>query len=127
MMESSKQPLLSSTALSYSSFDSSASEGTSTAKMGTPSDSIKSGSDNVPHEGEKSAGGGGVVVNSKFLKRSGRDVTFDNDSMESFYKPIDEYEGRHRYDPEFEWDPKDEKRIVRKVRSYAEVMVGIQR
>ena len=33
-----------------------------------------------------------------------------------FYKPIDSYEGLHRWDPEFEWEPKEEKRLVRKVR-----------
>jgi hypothetical protein len=32
------------------------------------------------------------------------------------YRPVDSYEGIHRYDPEFEWKPEEEKRIVRKVR-----------
>ncbi|KAK2813649.1 hypothetical protein FQN50_000047 [Emmonsiellopsis sp. PD_5] len=32
-----------------------------------------------------------------------------------FYKPIDEYEGIHRWDPYFEWDEKEEKRLVRKL------------
>lgn len=41
--------------------------------------------------------------------------TFENDSLESFYKPIDAFEGSHRYDPKFEWDAKEEKRLVRKV------------
>lgn len=31
------------------------------------------------------------------------------------YKPIPEYEGAHRYDPLFEWDPKEERKLVRKV------------
>lgn len=31
------------------------------------------------------------------------------------YKPITAYEGIHRYDPDFEWGPTEEKRIVRKV------------
>lgn len=31
------------------------------------------------------------------------------------YKPIERYEGRHRYDPEFEWEPKEERVLVRKI------------
>lgn len=31
------------------------------------------------------------------------------------YKPIESYEGYHRYDPDFEWEPAEEKRVVRKV------------
>jgi hypothetical protein len=38
-----------------------------------------------------------------------------NDTNEAFYAPIEAYEGRHRYDPEFEWEPNEEKRLVRKV------------
>ncbi|KAF2101585.1 MFS general substrate transporter [Rhizodiscina lignyota] len=32
-----------------------------------------------------------------------------------FYRPIDTYEGLHRWDPDFEWEPKEERRIVRKI------------
>ena len=45
--------------------------------------------------------------------------TFDAIGDQSFYTPIERYEGKHRYDPEFEWEPKEEKRLVRKVRSLA--------
>lgn len=31
------------------------------------------------------------------------------------YKPIDEYEGAHRYDPLFEWTEKEERSLVRRV------------
>lgn len=41
--------------------------------------------------------------------------TFDTISNSSFYTPIDGYEGKHRYDPTFEWEPKEEKKLVRKV------------
>ncbi|KAF1844765.1 MFS general substrate transporter [Cucurbitaria berberidis CBS 394.84] len=34
---------------------------------------------------------------------------------EEFYKPIAQYEGIHRYDPYFEWEPQEEKKVVRKV------------
>ena len=40
---------------------------------------------------------------------------FDNDSLEEHYAPIVNHEGAHRYDPKYEWDPKDEKKVVRKV------------
>ena len=39
-----------------------------------------------------------------------------NGSFEQFYKPVEEYEGRHRYDPHFHWKPADERQVVRKVR-----------
>lgn len=32
------------------------------------------------------------------------------------YRPVDTYEGIHRYDPDFEWDPEEERKVVRKVR-----------
>lgn len=41
--------------------------------------------------------------------------TFENESLESFYKPIDSFEGLHRYDPSFQWEPKEERRLVRKI------------
>ena len=50
-----------------------------------------------------------------FFARSTRDATFDTSSLESHYAPIEQYEGRHRYDPKFEWTPQEEKRVVRKV------------
>lgn len=32
-----------------------------------------------------------------------------------YYEPIDEYEGKHRWDPQAEWTPEEEKRIVRRL------------
>lgn len=31
------------------------------------------------------------------------------------YKPIEKYEGAHRYDPLFEWTEKEEKKLIRRV------------
>ena len=31
------------------------------------------------------------------------------------YKPVNNYEGIHRYDPDFEWEHAEEKRVLRKV------------
>lgn len=33
----------------------------------------------------------------------------------SHYRPVDTYEGLHRYDPDFEWEPEEERKVVRKV------------
>ena len=40
---------------------------------------------------------------------------FETISDKSYYTPIERYEGKHRYDPNFEWEPKEEKKLVRKV------------
>lgn len=46
---------------------------------------------------------------------SGR-VTFAAAGLgKDHYRPVDTYEGIHRYDPDFEWGQEEEKRIVRKV------------
>ena len=42
-------------------------------------------------------------------------TTFDTSGLETFYRPVDGYEGAHRYDPAFTWDPRDERNVVRKV------------
>jgi hypothetical protein len=31
------------------------------------------------------------------------------------YKPVDTYEGIHRYDTGFEWEPEEERKVIRKV------------
>lgn len=41
--------------------------------------------------------------------------TYDTFGDEAFYRPIDSYEGRHRYDPKFQWGPHEEKKLIRKV------------
>lgn len=43
------------------------------------------------------------------------DCTFDTTEDPLYYKPIPEYEGIHRWDPDFEWTEEEEKKIVRKV------------
>ena len=32
-----------------------------------------------------------------------------------FYEPIENYEGRHRYDPKITWTDEEEKRLIRRV------------
>lgn len=58
-----------------------------------------------------------AIAESKLFARTGGKA-FETDSLESFYKPIDEYEGAHRFDPKFEWEPKEERRVVRRVGRY---------
>ena len=51
-----------------------------------------------------------------FVRHDNAGHTFDTSSAdEDYYKPIDTYEGRHRYDPKFEWTAKEEKRLVRRI------------
>ena len=45
----------------------------------------------------------------------GDDAAFASEGLHDYSKPIDSYEGRHRWDPEFEWDEKEERRLIRKV------------
>lgn len=41
--------------------------------------------------------------------------TFEAREGHHFYRPIDSYEGLHRWDPNFQWTEQEEKRIVRMV------------
>lgn len=41
--------------------------------------------------------------------------TFEAFGDVSHYKPVEQYEGIHRYDPKFAWRPKEERKLVRKV------------
>ena len=41
--------------------------------------------------------------------------TFAGSGLQSrFYKPLDSYEGKHRYDPDFDWEPEEERKVIRK-------------
>jgi hypothetical protein len=50
-------------------------------------------------------------------RAKGRDgLTFVTEGLrKDHYRPVETYEGIHRYDPDFEWKPAEEKRVVRKV------------
>lgn len=45
-------------------------------------------------------------------------TTFLTKGLEDAYVPIDTYEGRHRFDPNFQWTEQEEKKLVRKVRCF---------
>lgn len=42
-------------------------------------------------------------------------TTFERFGKASHHQPIERYEGSHRYDPQFEWELKEENKLVRKV------------
>jgi hypothetical protein len=48
------------------------------------------------------------------LEELGNNVWETEDAKE-IYKPIEGYEGAHRFDPSFKWSPEEEKRLVRTV------------
>ncbi|PGH17219.1 hypothetical protein AJ80_04928 [Polytolypa hystricis UAMH7299] len=43
------------------------------------------------------------------------DTTFDAYSDPAQYKPMPQYEGLHRWDPDFQWEEHEEKAVVRKI------------
>jgi hypothetical protein len=48
-------------------------------------------------------------------RRKADDAAFDMSEDVRYYKPIDTYEGIHRWDPEFEWEEWEEKKVIRRV------------
>jgi len=56
---------------------------------------------------------------SSFTDRRGPvksdDCAFDTTEDPRYYKPIPEYEGIHRWDPDFDWTEEEEKAVVKKV------------
>lgn len=56
------------------------------------------------------------VPKSGFRGKDTGAVTFATGGLgKDHYRPVETYEGIHRYDPDFEWDPEEEKKVVRKV------------
>lgn len=60
-----------------------------------------------------------TASSSSFEDRRGTikaiDCAFDTTEDPRYYKPIPEYEGIHRWDPDFEWTEEEEKAVVKKV------------
>lgn len=80
-------------------------------------DSVKSsGSDNAKLQDDHKHFPSVAVDEPVLIAGTVTSRPFDSDSLDSFRRPIDSYEGIHRYDPEFEWTAAEEKRVVRKVR-----------
>ncbi|KAF2771244.1 MFS general substrate transporter [Teratosphaeria nubilosa] len=49
------------------------------------------------------------------LHPHGSATTYRNEGLDSYYRPRDEWEGLHRYDTEFTWEPSEESALVRKL------------
>lgn len=45
----------------------------------------------------------------------GDSTTFASKGFDVYYRPSDGWEGLHRYDPDFTWEPSEERKLVRKV------------
>lgn len=65
----------------------------------------------------------GVATSTSYVEPSGDGKsasqsggTFASSELDEFWRPVDNYEGLHRYDPKFDWEPTDERKVVRKVR-----------
>jgi hypothetical protein len=57
------------------------------------------------------------VHTSSYGYREG--VTFVSQGLrKDNYRPVDSYEGLHRYDLDFEWAPEEERKVVRRVRHF---------
>lgn len=50
------------------------------------------------------------------LQKQARGAAYAEGGLTKFYEPIPEYEGRHRWDPTAEWNPAEEKKLVRTVK-----------
>ncbi|KAE8351332.1 major facilitator superfamily domain-containing protein [Aspergillus coremiiformis] len=64
-----------------------------------------------------SAGSSSETLKIPARKRA-KDISeyaFDTTEDPRYYKPIDEYEGIHRWDPDFEWEEQEEKKLIRKI------------
>ncbi|KAL1297930.1 hypothetical protein AAFC00_006443 [Neodothiora populina] len=77
--------------------------------------SIKdSDSDDYQHTPDLKAYPVAAVDEPTLFAKSGN-KPFDSDSFQSYFRPVETYEGIHRFDPSFEWEPQEEKKLVRKI------------
>lgn len=51
--------------------------------------------------------------------------TFKDEGLGQFWKPLDTYEGAHRFDRDFHWEEEEEKKLVKKVCAPVSKMVPI--
>lgn len=87
--------------------------------MATEPKAIPISAGDVPITGKEtevngSASGSDIDIHKTSKGRDG--TTFVAQGLrQDNYRPVDTYEGIHRFDPEFEWEPEEERKIVRKV------------
>lgn len=68
---------------------------------------------------------GGSIVSRVLHGEPSNEAFSRKDVSEAYYKPTANYEGLHRYDPEYVWEPSEEKRLVRKVNSVILLLLDI--
>lgn len=56
-----------------------------------------------------------VIYEETPLDAIREESAFATEGIEKYYRPVEGYEGIHRWDPDFEWEPSEEKRVVKKV------------
>ena len=70
-----------------------------------------------------------VLDDVPIISKSAATAAFTRESIGEdgvdHYRPIAEYEGIHRYDPKYTWEPSEERAIVRKVSIFTAVVVWI--
>ena len=84
----------------------------------SPQKGITSSLRSLEKDGDReqhSSGDEATARDSSGINSAPHKGTFDTISDESFYSPIQQYEGKHRYDPRVQWEPPEERRLVRKV------------
>ena len=67
--------------------------------------SVNSGYPNAPSSAATS--------DTKLVSTDDLHNVWETGETQEIYKPIEGYEGAHRFDPSFKWDPQEEKRLVR--------------
>lgn len=56
-----------------------------------------------------------VQTDDKSHLINGDSTTFASAGLDAYYRPGDQWEGLHRYNPNFTWEPAEETKLVRKV------------
>ncbi|GAB7360722.1 hypothetical protein MBLNU230_g0599t1 [Neophaeotheca triangularis] len=80
-------------------------------------DTPKSGDSNIKPDStlEGKAVPEAIVLDSAATTKPDGRQTFLGEAGHERYRPVETYEGIHRFDPQFQWEPKEEKRIVRRI------------
>lgn len=55
------------------------------------------------------------IENSSGDESTNKGTVFDDHAAAEFYRPVEKYEGKHRFDPTATWTPEEERNLVRRV------------
>ncbi|KAI9840109.1 MAG: hypothetical protein M1837_001913 [Sclerophora amabilis] len=69
----------------------------------------------VRQSGQSTSSSESLSVDDEEVKHGTRRESSRPDDLAKFYAPIDDYEGRHRFDPTAEWTEGEEKRLIRRL------------